>query len=54
MKLENRIALLTGAGSGTGRGRERVRVGHDAKIVFLLERPAPVHYGRVLARLINT
>ena len=54
MKLENRIAVFTGAGSGIGSGRERVRVGHDAKIVFLLERLAPVHYGCVLARRINT
>ncbi len=37
---------------GIEADRERVLVGADAKIVSLLERLAPVHYWRVLARLI--
>lgn len=35
------------------QGRERLLVGNDAKIVALLERLAPVHYWRLLARLVK-
>ncbi len=36
------------------RRRDRVLVGNDAKIVSLLERITPIHYWRVLGRLIPT
>lgn len=36
------------------RKRERVLVGGDAKFIALLERLAPVHYWRLLARLIKS
>ncbi len=39
---------------GIEADRERVIVGNDAKFVALLERIAPVHYWRVLARLMPT
>jgi NADP-dependent 3-hydroxy acid dehydrogenase YdfG len=34
------------------QGRDRVLVGRDAKLISLLERLAPVHYWRVLERLL--
>jgi hypothetical protein len=46
MRLKDRVAIVTGA-----RVRMvRISVGTGAKIVSLLERFAPVHYGKLLKK----